>query len=539
MATLPEYLTEQTEATIRQRMLDSLPADLDKAEGSYIWDSLSPAAIELALAATWAQEVLRRAFASTTFGSYLELRCEEHGLTRRAAVKAVGQVTFSGTAGTVISQGTRVSTAADPVAGAAAMEFVTTATAGIDASGSVAVSIEAVEAGALGNVVAGAITVLPMPVPGVSAVTNTAPTSGGVEAEDDASLLARFLQKARNPSTGGNKADYARWALEVAGVGGVVVIPVENGAGTVGMYVLGTDKKPASQALVDDVQCYIAPAHRLLHEESKFAIGGAGVSLDYTQADAVNGVAIKMVYDTLGTGLATEANLHAYLPQAGIWMVRPHFKIDSNAGTVDLVEVGVWNVSAAAWAKKSASSAEDAKVVVAASSLPTSLALTGTADPLVDARNWPISLDFYWNGQDYLELRITRLQTDQTTILWLDNAAYISTFSMITGEMQAPIGARVTVRPAIGTQVTVTATLTISSVYDPTAVRVAVTQNIQKYFEGIAFQADNDVRYARIGTAILDTPGVLDYSNLLVNGGTANIVVAENEVAVLGTVTLS
>ncbi len=56
MAVLPEYLTEQTEEAIRQRILDTLPDDLDKAEGSYIWDAVSPMAIELALAAMWAQE---------------------------------------------------------------------------------------------------------------------------------------------------------------------------------------------------------------------------------------------------------------------------------------------------------------------------------------------------------------------------------------------------------------------------------------------------------------------------------------------------
>jgi uncharacterized phage protein gp47/JayE len=113
MTDFPEYLTDQTEDSIRQRMLDSLPSDLDKTEGSYIWDAISPAAIELALAAIWAQEVLRRGFASTTFGNYLDLRCEEHGITRRPAAQATGQVKFTGIAGTLVPAGTRVATTAD------------------------------------------------------------------------------------------------------------------------------------------------------------------------------------------------------------------------------------------------------------------------------------------------------------------------------------------------------------------------------------------------------------------------------------------
>ena len=40
----------QTEDVIKQRMLDVVPSDLDKREGSFIYDGISPAAIELALA---------------------------------------------------------------------------------------------------------------------------------------------------------------------------------------------------------------------------------------------------------------------------------------------------------------------------------------------------------------------------------------------------------------------------------------------------------------------------------------------------------
>ena len=35
MAEIPRYLEDQTEEQIMQRMLDRLPADLDKSEGSF------------------------------------------------------------------------------------------------------------------------------------------------------------------------------------------------------------------------------------------------------------------------------------------------------------------------------------------------------------------------------------------------------------------------------------------------------------------------------------------------------------------------
>lgn len=520
MATLPEYLTEQTFETILQRMLSSVPSDLDKAEGSYIYDALSPAAIELALAAIWAQEVLRRAFASTTFGSYLDLRCEEHGLTRRAAVKATGQVTFTGLANTAVPAGTRVSTAADPLTGASSVEFTTTQAAVLDANGIAVVPIEAVEAGTGGNVAAGAITLLVAPVAGITAVNNGSPTTGGLDEEDDASLLERYLQKVQGPSAGGNKADYVRWAGEVAGVGGVSVVPVRDGPGTVSVAILDLDKKPASQALVDSVQNYIAPPWVHEVEAETMTLGGFGVSADASQADDI-GDSVKMVYDAAGVGLVTHADVEALLDKPGIWQARVKVKVDNNAGAADLLQVEVWNVSGAARAKTSPAGTAEAVTIFQANDL--GIAFTELIQP------------FYWNGSDHLELRITRLQADTTAAVWVDRVVYRSTYSKDTGEGRAPVGACVTVEPATAVLINVSARLVIATGYDRPSVEAAAWANIGAYLKSLAFAEDNDVRYVRIGQAILDTPGITDYSDLLVNGGVANIAVGVQAVAVPGT----
>ena len=522
MADLPEYLTDQNFETILQRMLDSLPADLDKSEGGFLYDALSPAAIELALAAIWAQEVLRRGFASTTFGEYLDLRCEEHGITRRAAVKATGQVTFTGTPGTVIPAGTQVSTASSEAT--PAIFFATKSNATIGAGGTVTVDIEAVEAGASGNVAAGTITLLAQPVPGVTSVTNATATTGGLDQEDDASLLARYLQRVQSPSAGGNKADYMNWAMEVAGVGGVSVVPVRDGPGTVSIAIINTNKEPADQALVDAVQNYIAPPWVNETEAETMVLGGYGTSIDTTLTDDT-GDSVKMVYDATGAGSITHANLQAILQQPGIWQARVRVKVDSTAGTTDLLQIGVYNVSAAAWAKTRPGGTVDAVITLKASDLATTF-----GDKIVE---------FYWNGQDQIELRIARLTTDTTTTVWVDRVVYRSTFSKDTGEGKAPIGARVTVEPATAVLINVSATLTIANGYNADSVKAAVKDNIAAYIRSLAFASDNDVRYVRIGQAILDTPGVTDYQNLTVNGGTSNIPIGDQEVAVLGTVNLT
>ncbi|MCL6560735.1 MAG: baseplate J protein, partial [Firmicutes bacterium] len=73
---------DQTVAAIKQRMIDAVPSDLDKREGSFIYDGLSPAAIELALAYIEMDRVIKLGFAQTTYGQYLDYRAAEHGVTR-------------------------------------------------------------------------------------------------------------------------------------------------------------------------------------------------------------------------------------------------------------------------------------------------------------------------------------------------------------------------------------------------------------------------------------------------------------------------
>lgn len=53
------------------------------------------------------------------------------------------------------------------------------------------------------------------------------------------------------------------------------------------------------------------------------------------------------------------------------------------------------------------------------------------------------------------------------------------------------------------------------------------------YFRTIAFKSDL-VSYAKIGAIIIDTEGVLDYQNLLINGGISNIIIPEKSIPVIG-----
>ncbi len=266
MADLPLYLQDQTEDEIMQRMLSRVPADIDKSEGSFIWDAQAPAAFMLSEAAIWAQELLRRGFASTAASeddryrsAELDLRTAEHGVTRREAVASTGGVLFKGKPGTRVPTGTFVATPADDVSGELAIEFVTTQAVVLDDNGAASAAIRAVTPGKNGNVPAGVIQVMFSSVSGISSVTNPEPTRSGADTESDQSLLERFYAKVRSQGTSGNKAQYMLWANEIAGVGGVEVVPLWQGPGTVGLYLLDTDKRAASADIVEAVQLHIDP----------------------------------------------------------------------------------------------------------------------------------------------------------------------------------------------------------------------------------------------------------------------------------------
>ena len=259
MVQLPLYLNDQTENEIMQRMLDRVPPDIDKAEGSFIWDAQAPVAFVLSEAAIWAQQVLERGFAGSTFGEYLDLRTAEHGVYRRSAVSATGSVQFVGTPGKAIPIGTGLATPADEVSGESSIEYVTTAFLILDSNGEGTAPIRALVPGRSGNVPATVIDVMSTPISGVMSVTNLVETKGGTDIESDESLLERFYARVRNQGTSGNKAQYIQWAGEVDGVGGVQVQSLWDGSGTVGIYLLDSEKRAASFDIVQSAQQYIDP----------------------------------------------------------------------------------------------------------------------------------------------------------------------------------------------------------------------------------------------------------------------------------------
>lgn len=224
--------------------------DASSYEGTFTYDVLASNSIEFAKQEVEREQAYKAMFARTSWGEYLEMRAEEHGIFRRQAVKAKGTVTVSGN-GTV-PQGSVFQTATG-------IAFYTTKAASITQAGNI--PIECSAAGTTGNVKAGTITVIPMSIPGISSVTNADATYDGFDEEDDATLYNRLIFKVRQPATSGNVNDYIEWATSVAGVGHVTVVPLWNGNGTVKVIITDSSGNPASSNLLAQVSTTIGTKH--------------------------------------------------------------------------------------------------------------------------------------------------------------------------------------------------------------------------------------------------------------------------------------
>lgn len=99
------------------------------------------------------------------------------------------------------------------------------------------------------------------------------------------------------------------------------------------------------------------------------------------------------------------------------------------------------------------------------------------------------------------------------------------------GEGQAPIGAIVTVDTVQVVEVSVKATITFEDGADPIASLERAKNNINDYALGKSV-----VRLVEVGAALIETEGILDYSDLTLNDQTGNIELLQDERAVVNEV---
>lgn len=193
------------------------------------------------------ERICADAFPQTAAGRALELHARARGLDRTPAACAAGLLRFvrATPGGQVeIPAGTLCTNRAGD------LRFVTTQ-AGAIAPGETAAELPAAAQtpGPEGNVARGAVCALIAGVPGVAAVTNPTPFSGGRPGEDDTALRARLLAEMACPPDAANAAYYRNIALGDAGVRSVGLLPRLRGPGTLDVVVACRPDRDADEVV--------------------------------------------------------------------------------------------------------------------------------------------------------------------------------------------------------------------------------------------------------------------------------------------------
>ncbi len=286
-----------TVESIKSDILSRLSSDIKVNEGSYTNDMVSTVAYELWKAYQSLDAVVPIAFIDETSGEYIDKRCAEYGITRKAGTKAMAVIKITGTDGTLIPAG-KVFLTTD------GLQFETDAAVTI-ASGVAEVTATATEAGDLYNVDEGTITQQLESLSGISTVTNDKAT-GGTDSETDAALVKRYYDYLQNPATSGNEAHYRKWALSVNGVGAAKVRSLWNGPGTVKILVVNNDNKPVDSTIVQNCADYIETNRPI----------GATVTVESAQGLSIN-VEAHVILDGTTTIDKVKA---AFLEQLNIYL---------------------------------------------------------------------------------------------------------------------------------------------------------------------------------------------------------------------------
>lgn len=227
----------QTYEVILQRMLDNVSDDVDKREGSVIYDALAPCAVELVSAYIAFDSMLNETFGDTASREYLIRLCAERGIYPYPATKAICTISFVG--------------AEVPIGNRFTGGNTTYAYIGNN-------QVQCETSGSVGNEHIGSIVPIDY-VQGLESAKITEIAIYGDEEESTETLRSRYFETFNAKSYGGNKRDYEEKALAQDGVGAVKVTPVWNGAGTVKVTILNSIFGKASEALVSNLQDVFDP----------------------------------------------------------------------------------------------------------------------------------------------------------------------------------------------------------------------------------------------------------------------------------------
>lgn len=225
-----------------ERMLAKVSSNVDKREGSMIYDAQAPVAVELQNLYIHADWILKMTSVATAEGTYLDgLVNDIRGMTRIPATKAI----VTGVFNVDVPIGSRFS--------GDVLNYVV-----IEKVSDGVFLLECETEGTTGNEYIGILIPIDY-IDGLQTAEISEISIPAVDIETDDALRKRFYESASGQAQNCNVAQYLKWIAEHPSVGRGKVFPLWNGANTVKVSILNAENEIASSALVDEFQDFLDP----------------------------------------------------------------------------------------------------------------------------------------------------------------------------------------------------------------------------------------------------------------------------------------
>lgn len=252
-----DNLKKYTYDYLMRLALSYVPDDVDKREGSVIYDALAPFCQVLTGAFMELKNYYQDTYAVTSTGQDLDYRVAEGGISRYSATYAVkkGYFTDSKEAPMNVSVGSRFSTVSDtnPIIYRVTAEYKEE---GTHVPGTYELTCET--EGIIGNQYTGNLVNITF-IQGLASATLSTLIQPARDTETDDELRERYFESLNQKAFGGNIADYREKVMSIDGVGGVQIYPVWNGGGTVKLSIIDTEYNAAEEEFLNRVANEIDP----------------------------------------------------------------------------------------------------------------------------------------------------------------------------------------------------------------------------------------------------------------------------------------
>lgn len=288
---------QETYEAIRERMLNSMSNDIDKREGSFVSNMVSPVGTEFAKYYIELDNILAIMFLEDATDEYLDKKVYDFGVTRKEGTKASGLVQVKGQKGIRIPASSRLLSESQ-------LEFKTIVDTWIEED-TAEVYVEAIDVGSDYNIIANAKFKFDPSISGIDEITNIEGFKGGTNRETDEELRERFFEVVRRPATSGNKYHYEQWAKEIDGINQARVKPLWSGPGSVKVIVSNNNELVAEDIVLKCQE----------HIDSVRPIGANVTVITPTALDVhiTANIYLEEGYSSTVAKITFEENLRSYL----------------------------------------------------------------------------------------------------------------------------------------------------------------------------------------------------------------------------------